>query len=341
MRLTVPHLLLLLVAAVAIIDGVWAVLGHFSVDVTGYLKLALISAGLFAGAGFYSRLRPDPRLAAMLFGAGFLCAFSASASVLNYFLLTIAGTPIDPLLASADRMLGFDWRKMMIGTASYPLLNDIFFRVYNLVLPQMAILLVALAWTGRIEQVYRYCLAVGAGALIAMAIWTVMPSAGANAVYTLPAWVENRLTLSLTTQYGRELLALLHSGPGYITPADMRGLIGFPSYHGVLALLLIWFARPMRWLFWPYLVINMIVLISTPIQGGHHLVDVLAAFPVTALSLALAGAFTKNRQEPSVLVKKISRFAPRPVLKAFFRIAATQNRIGPAVGIKSKLSHLP
>ena len=55
-------------------------------------------------------------------------------------------------------------------------------------------------------------------------------------------------TLSVTTEYGRDLLRLLRDGPGYITPADLRGLIAFPSYHGVLAILLIWYARSVRWL---------------------------------------------------------------------------------------------
>lgn len=341
MRVTVPRLLLTLVAAVAAIDCIWAVFGHFSLDLLGYLKLALLSAGLFAGAGFYSTLRPDPRLAAMLFGAGFLCAFSAGASVLNYFLLTVAGTPIDPLLARVDRMIGFDWYGMMVGMASYPLLNEIFFRVYNLVLPQMAVLLVALAWTGRVDQVYRYCLAVGVGALIAIAIWAMVPSLGAMSLYPLPAWVENRLSISVTGQYGRELLALLHNGPGYITPANIRGLIGFPSYHGVLAMLLIWFARPMRWLFWPYLVINSLVLISTPVQGGHHLVDVLAALPVTLFSLALAGEFAQRHAKSSELVNKVRRFAGVPVPQQVFRAGATQLYENTARGIKSKLSRVP
>lgn len=341
MRPTVPHLLLILVAAVVAIDCVWAILGHFSIDVMGYLKLALMSAGLFAGAAFYSTLRPDPRLAAMLFGAAFLCAFSASASILNYFLITVGGTPIDPLLVQADRMLGFDWYSTMVAMASYPLLNEVFFRVYNMVLPQMAILLVILAWTGRVEQVYRYCLAVGIGALIAIAFWGMFPSLGAKSLHTLPAWVEARLTLSVTTQYGRELLALMQNGPGYITPADLRGLIAFPSYHGVLAMLLIWFARPIRWLFWPYLVINSAVLISTPIQGGHHLVDVLAALPVTILSLLLAGERATISGKLSALVNELRTYAVRPVPQALSRVSQEQSNATSLTGIKSKLSRVP
>jgi len=314
MPIAVPGLLLVLAAALAIVDCIWAYLGHFSLDLAAYLRLALMSAGLMAGAAFYRTMRPEPNLAAMLFGAGFLCAFSAGASVLNYLLLTVVGKPIDPVLMQADHMLGFDWYRVMTGMADHPYLNEVFFRVYNLVLPQMALLLVALAWNGHAEKVYRYCLAVAAGALIAIFIWAMMPSLGAESLCVMPPSMMDRLPISVTCQYGRELLRLLHDGPGYITPADLRGLIAFPSYHGVLAILLIWYARHVSWLRWPFLALNTVVLISTPEQGGHHLVDVLAAFPVAALAIFLARlpGNAKNPVKIFDVVNTSSKWAPPP-----------------------------
>jgi len=339
-RITVPSLLLALAVTLAIADCIWASLGHFTLDLAAYLKLALMSAGLMAGAAFYRTLRPEPQLSAMLFGAGFLCAFSAGASVLNYFLITVVGKPIDPVLVQVDRMLGFDWYKVMVGMADHPWLNEFFFRIYNLVLPQMAILVVALAWSGHVAKVYRYCLAVAIGALIAISIWAVIPSLGAKSLYTLPLWVTAKLNLSVTTDYGRDLLRLLHDGPGYITPADLRGLIAFPSYHGVLAILLIWYAWPVRWLRWPFLAINSVVLICTPEQGGHHLVDVLAAFPVAALAIFLASLRedAKNSAKVASMVNKSPIFAIRPVPQGLFRITPEQKDANVPSAIKSKLS---
>ena len=314
MPITVPGLLLALAAALAIIDCIWASLGHFSLDLAAYLQLALMSAGLMAGAAFYRTMRPEPQLAAMLFGAGFLCAFSAGASVLNYFLLTVAGERIDPVLVQADHMLGFDWYNMMVRMGDHPYLNEVFFLVYNLVLPQMAILLIALAWNGHVEKLYRYCLAVAVGALIAIFIWTMMPSFGAKSLCVMPPAMMDRLPVSVTCEYGRELLRLLHDGPGYITPRELRGLIAFPSYHGVLAILLIWYARHISWLRWPFLAINTVVLLSTPEQGGHHLVDVLAAFPVAALAIFLA-ALPENARNSAKLpgmVNTSSKWARPP-----------------------------
>lgn len=288
MTLSIQRILLILALSLMGADLAWAAIAHFHVDTLAYARLALLAAALFAGGLFYARFRPDPALEAMLMGASFLCAFSAAASVLNYFLLTVAGPRIDDYLVVADRLIGFDWYQAMVAMADRPLLNAFFFQVYNFTLPQIALLMITLAWTRQPERVYRFCLAIASGALIAIFFWAALPSLGAKSMYALPASVEGRMTLSVTTQYGRELVALLHNGPGYITPNDLRGLIAFPSYHGVLALITAFYAWHVRWLRWPALAINLAVLISSPIQGGHHAIDLVASIPVAALALAIA-----------------------------------------------------
>ncbi|MEO7053364.1 MAG: phosphatase PAP2 family protein [Rhizomicrobium sp.] len=154
-------------------------------------------------------------------------------------------------------------------------------------MPQIAILVIVLSLSGYHREVYRFCLAVAVGAIIAIGIWTAVPSLGAKSIYALPASMEHRMALDVTTDYGRALVALLHNGPGYITPRDMRGLIAFPSYHAVLALLLIWYARRVVWLRWPALILNLVVLVSAPVQGGHHLIDIFGGAGVAIISVLL------------------------------------------------------
>jgi len=292
-------------AIVIVADFVWAAIGHFQIDIVGYGQLGLMSLALWAGGIFYQTRRREPELTAMLMGASFLCLFSAAASVLNYFFLTLHGPRIDDILVAADRALGFDWYRTMVAMAQHPLLNGILFRVYNMVLPEIALVMVALAWTGQVEKVYRYCLALGAGALIAIAVWALMPSLGAKSLYTLPPEVTSRLTLSVTCDYGKELVALLLNGPGYISPSDLRGLIAFPSYHGVLALIMAWYGWHLRLLRWPLLLLNAVVIACSPIQGGHHMVDLLGSFPVAALAIFLATRVAASAK-PALMVNNAS-----------------------------------
>jgi hypothetical protein len=135
-------------------------------------------------------------------------------------------------------------------------------------------------------------------------------------------------------------VALLRQGPGYITPDDVRGLIAFPSYHGVLALVVTFYAWPVRWLRWPVLLTNAVVLICTPIQGGHHLVDVLAAFPVAALSIFIASLGEKAQSAAvlSAVVNKKPKLSIGPVPQGLFRIDAEQESVQEPAAIKPKLS---
>lgn len=83
-------------------DAVWASASAFDIDRPDYLALAILASIVGAGSIFYAGIRRDEKLSAILFGTFFLMAFSASLSVLNYFLLTVAGPRIDEELASIN-----------------------------------------------------------------------------------------------------------------------------------------------------------------------------------------------------------------------------------------------
>jgi hypothetical protein len=334
--LTLAGLLPLLAAALAALDGAWLVLGHFALDGSATLRAGLLALALLAGARFYRTARPDPRLAAMLAGAGFLCAFSLGASLLNYMLLTRAGARIDMQLAALDRALGFDWPQAMAWMARHPRLNAIAYIAYVSMLPQVALLTIALGAAAPL-RVYRFCFAVAASALVCIAVWSLAPSFGAFSIYPPDPHLA-KMTLALDPAYARELVRLLKDGPGLISPREAKGLIGFPSYHAVLALLVIWFSWRLRLLRWPAILLNLAVLLATPIQGGHHLVDVLGAFPVAALALFACGENIKGAAKMPGMVNERPKLTTRPVPQGLFRVSATQNSSAPPNAIKSKLS---
>jgi hypothetical protein len=338
---SLQRILLAVAASLIAVDLIWGITGHFQVDVAAYAWIGILGSVLLVAGMFYQVRRAEPSIAAMLLGASFLVFFSAAANLLNNLLLTIAGPRIDAQLDAADRALGFDWYRMMLAMADHPVLNGWLMRVYNLALPEIALVLVALACTGKVDKTYRFCIAVAAGALITISLWTLRPAFGAMSLYTLPPDVAHRLVLALTCEFGKAQVALLRDGPGYITLDGLHGsLIGFPSYHAALALILVWYARSMPRLFWPLLIVNAGILISTPVQGGHHLVDVLAAFPVAALAIFLsrACANAETSGKPSRVVNETPNLTIRPVPTGFFR--ATPAQIGECTppAIKSKLS---
>jgi hypothetical protein len=327
MNFPIPRILFCIAATLIAVDAVCVIRGHFLVDLVGYAVPAVFSLLLFAGGLFYQLKRPDPGIVAMLFGTSFLCAFSAAASLLNYILLTVTGPRIDFLLAAIDRSAGFDWVQVMTVMSHHPALNKVLFFAYATTLPQIAILVIVLSLSGRHQEVYRFCLAVAVGAIVAIGIWATAPSLGAKSIYALPASMEHRMALHVTTDYGRALVALLHNGPGYITPKDVRGLIAFPSYHVVLAGLLIWYARNVVWLRWPVLILNLVVLISAPVQGGHHLIDIFGGVAVAIISVLLVRR-TEAMKLPSLaaMAPGIPTFATPGMFKQMLSPVSIQPR---------------
>jgi hypothetical protein len=287
-NLPANHLLVLIAVPLVFIDAAWAAAGGFNVDITGYLALLILSAGLSALGFFYSRARPDPNLAAMLFGASFLCTFSAGADFLNYLLLTVAGHPIDETLAGLDRAVGFDWPGLIGWAAAHPRSDFLLREAYETSLPQIAALIVCLGLFRQPEKIHGFCIALAIGAGIAIGFWTLFPSFGAFAVYHLPEQVALKANAALNGNYARELSGLLAHGPGRIGPREVKGLIGFPSFHTVMALLTIWYARKLPVLRWVALALNVLVIASTPIHGGHHLVDLFGGMATACAAVWLS-----------------------------------------------------
>lgn len=289
MQAPLNRLLLAMSAAIVVLDGCWLVAGHFSYDAGNYELLFLMVMPLAGASAFYGSMRRDDALNAVLACTAFLIVFPAGCSLLSYLLVTIAGRRIDLLLAAADRAIGFDWPGLMAFIAQYPKANLVLKLAYVSVLPQTVVLIFALGFGNRIAELYRLSLALAIGAVITLAMWTLAPSFGAFSVYTLPDAVAGKLGLVLGFDYGAALVKMLHDGPGFISPAELRGIVGFPSYHTLQALVLTWYARRLKIWRWPVLLLNLMVLAAIPIQGGHHLVDAFGGAAVAVLSIALAG----------------------------------------------------
>jgi membrane-associated phospholipid phosphatase len=60
-----------------------------------------------------------------------------------------------------------------------------------------------------------------------------------------------------------------------------------------MAVLAAWYAWNIRALRGPLLALNILVLAATPIEGGHHLVDVFAGLALAAAAIVLAARATK------------------------------------------------
>jgi len=71
---------------------------------------------------------------------------------------------------------------------------------------------------------------------------------------------------------------------------EFQGLITMPSYHTVLAILIIYVYRGCGRLFTLALAFNGLMLLSLPSEGGHYVIDVIAGIAVVAVTIAVISA---------------------------------------------------
>lgn len=302
MHVVLNKVLFWFAATLIAIDAAWLSFGHFRIDAGNYAFLLLLVPPLMAGAHYYGARRNEPAISATLAGAAFLVATSAACPLLSYLLLTVAGPRIDALLAGLDRSIGFYWPAVMSFAANHNFITWILGIAYDSVIPQTVALLLVLGWKKRVADSYGFSLAIAIAAVVTIAVWACFPSFGAFSVYNLPPDVASKLgLLALDGNYGKALVQLLAHGPGLISPKDVKGIVGFPSYHTVQALVLAWYVRKVEVIRWPVIALNALVLVSTPIHGGHHLFDMFGGAAVTVVAIFLSSRIVRWAEKTAPL----------------------------------------
>ena len=80
----------------------------------------------------------------------------------------------------------------------------------------------------------------------------------------------------------------------------VEGIITFPSFHAALGVLFPYALRQIKWAFWPAMLVNGTMILSTPVVGGHYLVDVIAGVVVAAASILLLRSIRRRTARMSL-----------------------------------------
>jgi PAP2 superfamily len=277
---------LLLVAALSL-----ALSAARGVPVAWHLyDVALVFDLLFILLGqFYRTVRHNPSIASAATAVGLLLMAGQLLPVFNYLLLPYKFPALDQFLADADALFGFKWSSFALWMAQFPKFCAFLRTVYASTSWQMAGAIFLLGLIGRTGEVSKMMLAAFLGAAVTICLWSLFPSSTPAAFQALPAEAASALALAVDAPMGAELVQLSREGVTLVTPANMLGMVGFPSFHTVMLLLVLWFTRGIPYARVPVAAWNLFMPAAILLHGAHNLVDVLGGAAVTALSIWLAG----------------------------------------------------
>lgn len=282
------------VAAVLAVDAIWILASDFTFDGWSAVKVAVVVALLGIAAWVYRVPRPLRNCEVLCTETAVLLAFSAAAAMLSYLATSLSLPLVDDRIVAVDAALGFDWVSYVDFVNQRPWLGAMSTAVYVTTLAQVALCLILLGIMGRIEEAQRFVAAVMLGALACIAISALFPAAGALATVRPPAEFTAANQPLVDLGYKQVFFDLRAGGARHLSLDGVHGLIAFPSYHCTLSALVVLAAMRLGLVFWPILMLNVAVIFSTPIDGGHHLSDAFFGIVVALVVWAVAGAFVRG-----------------------------------------------
>ncbi len=274
-----------------------ALILHRQVNWPPFVAGYAATLGFATIGGYVRQMKAAPRLALALVGTSIFMGFTAVSSVFIFVLFPLSNPLIDPALIQLDQALGYHWPSLIAWMAQYPTFSQGLGLLYHTSLPQILLTIVLLAALSRDLVLHRFLLVGIVTLLIAVAIWWVIPSVGPSAFQSIPEADRVATGLYYNPAYGEFLRSLVEVGPPQISPEVITGVVAFPSYHMVMALMVVWFTRGTL-AFVPAALVNTAMIPATLSHGGHHLVDLLGGLAVFVLGLWIANRLIRSGPQP-------------------------------------------
>jgi hypothetical protein len=204
---------------------------------------------------------------------------SALFAVQISYLAFSLGMPLqDRNLAKLDSLVGFSWIDWAGFLSSHDSLASVLEWSYVSIKWQAFILIPLLALFRPKSGNWTFFISVFIAMLLTLSLTAIVPAIGPGDVYGFaypPASIIRALR-----------------DPAIGAPLPYAGIVSFPSFHTVMAILFTYAVRGLPLVFPLTAALNATMLIAIPYSGDHYIVDMLGGALVAWLSLRLTSAIT-------------------------------------------------
>ncbi|VWD28094.1 PAP2 family protein [Burkholderia lata] len=208
-----------------------------------------------------------------------IAAFSQAVVVLDYLCVALAPPSIEADLVRFDAWLGFHWPDLYRWVRAHAELQHVLAFAYHASIVQLFVVPFMLSTARRHDDLAEFMVLFTSMLLVVVVVSTPFPAQSAFVHFG----IADANTASTVSHYD-----LLRSGRlRQFSLSESQGLVSLPSFHVMLALLLAYAVRHVRYLFPASVVLNAVMIVSTPTQGGHYLADVIAGIAFGVLSIVV------------------------------------------------------
>jgi membrane-associated phospholipid phosphatase len=243
----------------------------------------------------YAVFRQDLRLSLLTGSLALLLAAACGASLVAHVGMRLRFPLQDSALAAADRLIGIDTPSLALAFAEYPWFSELLARLYDTTVPAVFLAAIGLSLASKAPRVWELVLGYSAGLFICCVISVILP-ATANFVH---AGLTAQELAGLPNGSGVFHLKAVHyfrdGNALLVEPAKFAGVVTFPSFHTMMALIVAYGCRGfgllsvLAWL-WAGLII-----VSTIPIGGHYVIDLIAG-AVLWIAIVLGARILHSRK---------------------------------------------
>jgi len=265
------------------IDIIWLLITPIQLSPDSWRVVAGLVPFIILGAWGNYRLNDWPRLQMLVGGVTFLLCAWPALRLYNHLTMSAAYPLADETLATADALMGFNWADYVLWLDRHPVLILLMDFSYSgltgYTITLFLLLLLGNEAKKRCQELLKLFFST---AIICSTIGMFFPAEAAAVFYKIP---PNFLTHvdPRVGAYHLDHLQALRSDPEHLLfLSNIPGLVTFPSFHTAMGIIAIYCARGTRWLFGPSVIINLVMIASTPLFGSHYLIDIIAGAAVAA-----------------------------------------------------------
>jgi hypothetical protein len=261
--------------------GIVDIVGLWALDIKfvphAFLADMLTVSILLAVFFVYTYIRPSVRIASLAHMGAIFFSFAAVTIIATYLAAALQRPLIDHYLVAADQFLGLDWSASYKWIKDRPALYEMLYFAYSTLVVQIIFLLLYLNFRGRCGRAWEMMWLFMVACILCLLFSVLWPAMGAFGHYQV----------EMDRKYV-DVFLKLHSGAlKVIGDGHIEGIIQFPSLHMALGMLLTYVTRGMRILFITFLELNTLLIVSTPVVGGHHFSDLWGGVVLAVVTILI------------------------------------------------------
>lgn len=199
---------------------------------------------------------------------------------------------VDDALARFDTAVGLEWTTQYAWAVAHPTIYGIMDFVYKLLLPQIPVVCFVVGYADP-DRLRVFTLANAFGLTATLALFGLFPAAS----------TFTRAGVMHIADFAVQFDAVREHGLRVLDPMRLTGLISFPSYHALLAVLVACGFWRLPKLFPVALALEAAIIAFSPLIGGHYIVDILAGIALGLVSFYAAARIGAPRRATAPAVR--------------------------------------